>query len=180
MSPSAVRRVLAVSGSLRAKSINTAVLLAAQSLAPADLEFTLWRGLGELPHFNPDLDTATPPAAVAAWREAVSAAGALVFCTPEYAHGVPGVLKNALDWLVSYEPFLNKQVAIINARPGATVALASLRGTLSVMNARLLDDASVTLPLTSNSLDAEALLRLPAVRAQLVAAIAALRAAGAA
>ena len=173
-------RVLAVSGSLRAKSINTAVLLAAQSLAPADVELTLWHGLGDLPHFNPDLDTASPPAAAVAWREAVAAAGTLLFCTPEYAHGVPGVLKNALDWLVSYEPFLNKPVAIINARPGATFALASLRETLSVMNARLLDAASVTLPLTSNSLDTDALLRLPAVRVQLTACLTALRAAGAA
>jgi NAD(P)H-dependent FMN reductase len=177
MTQPAIRRVLAVSGSLRAKSINTAVLLAAQALAPADLTLTLWRGLGDLPHFNPDLDTATPPAAVVAWREAVAAADALLLCTPEYAHGVPGVLKNALDWLVSYEPFLNQPVAIINARPGATVALASLRGTLSVMNARLLDDASVTLPLTSNSLDAHALLLLPAVRERLVTSLGALRAA---
>ena len=60
---------------------------------------------------------------------------------------VPGTLKNALDWLVSYDPFLLKLVAIINARPGATLALASLRETLSAMNARLLDAASVTLPL---------------------------------
>lgn len=168
-------RILAVSGSLRAKSINTAVLLATQSLAPADVTFTLWGGLGDLPHFNPDLDTATPPVAVVAWREAVTAADVLLLCTPEYAHGVPGVLKNALDWLVSYEPFLNQPVAIINARPGATVALASLRETLSVMNARLLDDASVTLPLTSNALDADALLRLPAVRTQLLASLTALR-----
>jgi len=177
MSRPAPLRILAVSGSLRAKSINTAVLLAAQSLAPAEMALTLWRGLGDLPHFNPDLDTATPPAAVVAWREAVTAADALLLCTPEYAHGVPGVLKNALDWLVSYEPFLHKPVAIINARPGATVALASLRETLSVMNARLLDGASVTLPLTSNSLDADALQRLPAVRDQLVTSLAALRAA---
>jgi chromate reductase, NAD(P)H dehydrogenase (quinone) len=180
MTSPAALRVLAVSGSLRAKSINTAVLLAAQSLAPADMAFTLWRGLGDLPHFNPDLDTATPPAAVAAWREAVTAAGVLLLCTPEYAHGVPGVLKNALDWLVSYEAFLHQPVAIINARPGATVALASLRETLSVMNARLLDEASVTLPLTSNALDADALLRLPDVRAQLTASLAALQAAVAA
>src|SRR5882762_1143612 len=102
MTSAAPLRVLALSGSLRAKSINTAVLSAVQSLAPAGLGVTLHRGLGDLPHFNPDLDTATPPAAVAAWREAVNAADVLLICTPEYAHGVPGALKNALDWLVSY------------------------------------------------------------------------------
>jgi NAD(P)H-dependent FMN reductase len=177
MSSPAPRHILAVSGSLRAKSVNTAVLQAVLSLAPAGLAVTLHRGLGELPHFNPDLDNGAPPAAVAAWRAAVDAADALLICTPEYAHGVPGSLKNALDWLVSHEPFLHKPVAIINARPGATFAHASLRETLAVMNARLLDAASVTLPLTSNTLDAPALLALPAVRAQLAVTLAALAAA---
>jgi NAD(P)H-dependent FMN reductase len=174
---SAPVHLLAISGSLRAKSINTAVLLALQSLAPADVVVELYPGLGDLPHFNPDLDGDAPPASVAAWRRKVAEAAALVICSPEYAHGVPGVLKNALDWLVSYEPFLHKPVALINARPGAEFALASLRETLSVMNARLLDDASVTLPLTSNTLDRDALLQLPAMRSQLLASLAAISAA---
>ena len=173
-SPSTPLRVLAVSGSLRARSINTAVLAAAQALAPDGLTVTIYDGLGSLPHFNPDLDTATPPIAVAAWRAAVDAAGAVLICTPEYAHGLPGGLKNALDWLVSHEPFLNKPVAILNARPGADYVQAALRETLSAMNARLLHDASVTLPLATNTLDAPALLRLPAVRERLTSALAAL------
>ena len=136
---------------------------------------TLFRGLVDLPHFNPDLDTATPPAAVVALREAVDSADALLICTPEYAHGVPGTLKNALDWLVSYPPFLNKPVAIINARPGADYAQASLRETLSAMNARLLDNATVTLPLTSNTLDVDTLIRLPAIREALLPSLTALQ-----
>ncbi len=170
MSP-APFRLLAVSGSLRAKSVNTAALLALQSLAPAGVTVTLYAGLGTLPHFNPDLDVDPPPAPVAALRAAVASTDALVICSPEYAHGVPGALKNALDWLVSFEGFLNKPVALINARPGAEHALAALRETLSVMNARLLDAASVTLPLASNTPDAAALLANPAVRAQLQAAL---------
>jgi NAD(P)H-dependent FMN reductase len=171
MTQPALFRLLAISGSLRAKSINTAVLQTLQLLAPPEMEVTLYRGLGDLPHFNPDLDVDPPPAAVATLRQAVVSAHALVICTPEYAHGVPGVLKNALDWLVSFGPFLHKPVAIVNARPGATRALVSLRETLTVMNARLLDAASVTLPLTGNSLDAAGLLRLPVVRAQLQTAL---------
>jgi NAD(P)H-dependent FMN reductase len=178
MPPPLPHRLLAVSGSLRARSINTAVLQALQLLAPADLAVTLYRGLGDLPHYNPDLDVTPPPAAVAAWRAAVDAADALVLCTPEYAHGLPGSLKNALDWLVSHEPFLHKPVAILNARPGANYAQAALREILSAMNARLLDDASVTLPLTTNALDAPALLALPTVRAPLEAAVTALTRAG--
>ena len=162
--------VLAISGSLRAKSVNTAALAALQSLAPAGVSITLYDGLGTLPHFNPDLDIAPLPAPVAALHEAVASASALVICSPEYAHGVPGVLKNALDWLVSFEGFINKPVAIINARPGAEHALASLRETLSVMNAKLLGSASITLPLTSNTPDAAALLKNDAVRERLLAA----------
>ena len=168
-------RVLAISGSLRAKSVNTAALSALQSLAPAGVSVTLYDGLGTLPHFNPDLDVAPIPAPVVALHQVVTAADALVICSPEYAHGVPGVLKNALDWLVSFEGFINKPVAIINARPGAEHALASLRETLSVMNAKLLPAASVTLPLTSNTPDAAALLRNEPVRKQLEAALSALQ-----
>lgn len=175
MTPPAPLRVLAISGSLRAKSINTSVLLAAQSLAPTGLTITLYRSLGDLPHFNPDLDTATPPAAVVTLRERIDSADALLLCTPEYAHGLPGTLKNALDWLVSHPPFLNKPVAIINARPGADYAQASLRETLSAMNANLIEAASLTLPLTSNTLDTNSLIQNPAVRTQLQSSLDALQ-----
>ena len=164
-------RLLAVSGSLRAKSVNTAVLLAAQALAPAGLQIALYPGLGELPHFNPDLDAGAPPAAVAGWRAAVAASDALLLSTPEYAHGLPGSFKNALDWLVSFEGFINKPVAIIAARAGGDHAQASLHEILAVMNARVLVDAGATLPLTNNSHDLESLLRLPAVCAQLTATL---------
>jgi NAD(P)H-dependent FMN reductase len=160
----APRRVLAVSGSLRARSLHAAVLEAAGALAPAGMAVTLFRGLGELPHFNPDLDVDPPPLPVAAWREAVAAADVLLCCTPEYAHGLPGAFKNALDWLVSFEGFIDKPVAIIAARPGGGHAQAALREILTTMNARLLDDAGITLPLTSNTHDADSLVRQPAVR----------------
>lgn len=151
--------------------MNTAVLEALRALAPAGVEVELWRGLGGLPHFNPDLDVEPPPAPVAAWRSAVAGADLLVICSPEYAHGVPGALKNALDWLVSFEGFIAKPVLVLNARP-AEFADAALRETLRVMNARLLGDASVTLPLTTNTLDDAALLARPAIRAALASALA--------
>lgn len=168
-------RVLAISGSLRAKSVNAAILLAVQSLAPAGLELTLYRGLGDLPHFNPDLDIEPPPPAVAAWREAVRRADALLLCTPEYAHGLPGSFKNALDWLVSFEGFINKPVALINPKAEDSHAQASLREILKTMNARLLTDACVALPLTSNSHDAASLLKQPLVRERLERCVMALQ-----
>ena len=110
-------QLLAISGSLRARSINTAVLRALQALAPAHVAVTIYPGLGALPHFNPDLDVEPAPEPVAALRQAVASADVLVICTPEYAHGVPGVLKNGLDWLVSYEGFIAKPVALIMPDP---------------------------------------------------------------
>jgi NAD(P)H-dependent FMN reductase len=91
-------RILAISGSLRAASSNTAVLQAAIELAPPDVEIVRCDGLSELPHFNPDLDDANAPAPVANWRAQLKAADGVLISSPEYAHGVPGSLKNALDW----------------------------------------------------------------------------------
>ena len=92
-------RILAISGSLRNGSSNTNLLLAAAQLVPAGVEMTLYTGLGDLPPFNPDVESAgTPIAAVDDFRAQFAAADAVAICSPEYAHGVPGVLKNALDW----------------------------------------------------------------------------------
>lgn len=88
--------VLAISGSLRAGSSNTALLHAAQLVAPPGLEIEVYAALGGLPIFNPDLDEVLPPP-VAELRRKVRSAGALLICSPEYARGVAGGLKNALD-----------------------------------------------------------------------------------
>src|SRR3982751_6815740 len=96
-------KILAISGSLRAQSSNAALLRAAAALAPADVAFDFYDGLGALPPFNPDLDEEgmSASAPVADLRARAAAAGGVMICSPEYAHGMPGVLKNALDWLVS-------------------------------------------------------------------------------
>ncbi len=93
--------VLAISGSLRAASSNGALLTAATSHAPVGVEIEIYRNMGALPHFNPDDDGENAPAIVADLRARVGAADGLLICTPEYAHGLPGSLKNLLDWLVS-------------------------------------------------------------------------------
>lgn len=103
-------RILAVCGSLRAGSSNAALIRAAAALAPPGMKIVLYAGLGDLPHFSPDLDGEgqAPPPAVAALRSEVSASDGLLISSPEYAHGVPGSLKNALDWLVSWPDFAGK------------------------------------------------------------------------
>lgn len=148
-------RILAISGSLRARSSNSAVLKAAALLAPKDVEVVAYGGLGELPHFNPDLDTDDPPEAVRDLRQKVGASDGLLICSPEYARGVAGSLKNALDWLVGSFEFPQKPVAIINASQRSVHADAHLRLTLTTMSARLVEEASITLPLTGRGLDAE-------------------------
>ena len=138
--------ILALSGSLRAASINSALLRAAARLAPPELQVRLGASLGKLPLFNPDLDPLQLPA-VAAFYADLAAADALLIASPEYAHGVTGTIKNALDWLVSYEPFVDKPVAVLNASPRAHLADAALRETLTTMSARIVEAASISLPL---------------------------------
>jgi NAD(P)H-dependent FMN reductase len=143
---SSAMKILAISGSLRAASINTTLLRAAIRLAPAHMEITLLSGLGELPLFNPDLELALP-ATVARLHAEVAAADALLLASPEYAHGVTGTIKNMLDWLVSFEAFVNKPVALLNASPRAHHADAALRETLKTMSAVLVEAASIGIPL---------------------------------
>src|SRR5690606_40201435 len=98
--PRSRMKILAISGSLRATSSNTHVLLALARLAPDDVEVSLCRSVADLPHFNPDVEGAADlPAAVLALRADLAAADALAISCPEYAHGIPGSFKNALDWL---------------------------------------------------------------------------------
>ena len=150
-------RFLAVSGSLRARSSNTAVLEVARDLAPAGVDVVLYRELGLLPHFNPDEDVEPLPPAVARWREAIAGADALLFCSPEYARGVAGSLKNALDWLVSGFEVIGKPIASINASPIATTGQEALLATLRTIGV-VVEEASIRLPLTGAQKTREAIL----------------------
>ena len=146
-------KILAISGSLRAGSSNTAVLRAAARLAPAGTEIALYDGIDGLPFFNPDLDGERLPAVVAAFRALVGEADGILISSPEYARGVAGVMKNALDWLVASFEFPDKPVALINTSPRATHALAALTLTLETMSAKLVGDACITLPLLGTAHD---------------------------
>ncbi len=164
-------RVLAISGSLRAGSSNTAVLRAMAALAPEEVQVVYYTGLSELPHFNPDLDTEIPPSTVGDFRSQLMASDGVLISSPEYAHGVPGVLKNALDWLVRSGELYEKPVAIVNASPRSTHAQASLVETLTTMTARLVPEACVTVALPSKSLDAPGICNDPEISRALLLAI---------
>lgn len=169
-------KFLAISGSLRAASNNTALLRAIARLAPADVAVELFSDLGNLPLFNPDLE-ATAPDAVTRFRAQLLAADAVIIASPEYAHGVTGAMKNALDWMVGCEAFVNKPVALLNASPRAVHAQASLKETLTVMSAHIVEKASITVPILGSGLDEEGMVCHPAISRALLEALQALQAA---
>ncbi|WP_367154927.1 NADPH-dependent FMN reductase [Methylomonas sp. HYX-M1] len=155
-------RVLGISGSLRKASINSALLRAASRLAPPGMEFTVFNGVGGLPLFNPDLE-ASLPSQVLALHGAVAKSDALLFASPEYAHGVTGAIKNTLDWLVSFELFVGKHVVVLNSSPRAHHADSALRETLRTMSAVIVEPASVSIPLLGAKLNEESMIENPIV-----------------
>ena len=155
MGDTPVVRVIAISGSLRSASSNSALVQAAVRLAPAGVELSIYRELADIPPFNPDLDTEAVPVAVSRFRAVLQASDAVLISSPEYAHGVSGVLKNALDWVVSSGEFIDKPIALINASARATHAHASLSETLTTMSGNVVKDASITIPLAGTGLDAD-------------------------
>ncbi|MEO8027234.1 MAG: NADPH-dependent FMN reductase [Bryobacteraceae bacterium] len=154
--------ILAISGSLRRVSSNGRLLRALAALAPEDLAIEFYDELGELPHFNPDLEGSEPPS-VLELRRRIREADGVVISSPEYAHGVPGAMKNALDWVVGSGELVSKPVAVLNASPMAAHADASLRETLTVMSARLSPEASVRMPLGAKNLDEAGLAANPEI-----------------
>ena len=165
-------KILAISGSLRAASSNSAVLRLAAHIAPAPIRVELFVGLDTLPYFNPDLDRELNdpalPEAVRRLRSAIAAADALLISSPEYAHGVSGMMKNALDWLVGGPEMVEKPVALINTSPHATHAIAALAETLRTMSVKLVDDAclAIALPrgLSEHELAVDATVTAPLIR----------------
>ncbi|MEU6074767.1 NADPH-dependent FMN reductase [Micromonospora sp. NPDC047074] len=139
--------VLAISGSLRDASFNTALIRAAQRLAPPRLTIERYEGLRAIPPFNEDVE-AEPPASVVDLRERIAAADALLVATPEYNYGVPGVLKNALDWasrpsfpITSWvSPLAHKPVAIMGAAP---TGMGTVRAQLQLRQLFLWTDSAV-------------------------------------
>jgi chromate reductase, NAD(P)H dehydrogenase (quinone) len=149
--------ILALSGSLRAQSVNSAFCRVFARLAPPGIAVNVYGELGTLPIFNPDLDS-LPPAPVVELRRQLDAADVLLIASPEYAHGISGPLKNALDWLVAHEAFYAKPVSVVNTSPRAHHAYDSLLEVLRTMSASLIEDACVSIPLLGHVKSEEAML----------------------
>lgn len=152
-------RILGLSGSLRAGSYNRALLRAAQELAPAGVEIEPFE-IGRLPHYDGDLEAAGDPV-VEAFKEAIRAADGILIATPEYNRGVPGVLKNALDWASRppiASPLAGKPVALMGAstgQGGTRRAQEQLRDALAFPGAEVLRGPEVLVPAAYERFDAD-------------------------
>jgi chromate reductase, NAD(P)H dehydrogenase (quinone) len=152
--------ILALSGSLREGSTNKALLESARLLAPGNVEIQVWNKQGSLPQFSPDLEDRVP-AEVQAFRDLVGRADGLLIACPEYARGIPGAFKNALDWLVGGETFITKKFALWNGSPRAFEAQKSLRLVLETMSGICIENAALALPLIKQQVSAESLAAHP-------------------
>ncbi|MGH1591581.1 NADPH-dependent FMN reductase [Methylobacterium phyllosphaerae] len=165
--PTARFRVAGVSGSLRRSSVNSAFLRQLSRHCPDDLEFAIYDDLGSLPPFNPDLET-SEIAAVQKWVSFLRGADLVIICSPEYAHGVSGVLKNALDWLVSDIVLPGRPFAIPNVSTRATIAHSHLEEILRTMSFAVVESCSPRAALEAPLVDLEAAFDGAALRATIL------------
>lgn len=128
------KKILAILGSTRQRSSNLNVLKAIELLFADDMVLTIFKDIAALPHFNPD-DTDKAIAPVTTFRQAIQDADGVIICTPEYAHGVPGSLKNAVDWTISTNEFYHKPTALITASTDGRAGHAALLETLRTIEA---------------------------------------------
>jgi chromate reductase len=131
------KNVLAISGSTRTRSSNLNLIKAIQQLSANSFSVRVFDGLMGIPPFNPDDDNENPPAAIVSLRQQINDADGVLICTPEYAMGVPGTLKNLLDWTVSSMEFSNKPVALITASSSGQKGHISLLETLKVIETKM-------------------------------------------
>lgn len=140
-----MQKVLAISGSTRQNSSNHKLIKAIAALTVDELEITIYEKIAALPHFNPDNDNEGTPENVKEFRHLLNNADGVIICTPEYAHGVPGALKNAIDWTVSSGEFSHKPTALITASTDGRFGHAALLETLRVIEAKNIDQLQMVI-----------------------------------
>ena len=148
--------ILAIAGSLRANSSSNLVLRTITSYSTEDSRVEVYDGIGELPHFN---DPEEIPAPVIEFRNRIKEADAVLICTPEYAFGIPGSLKNALDWTVGSGEFVDKPVGLVTASSQGERGHAALLLVLTAISARVIDEASFIISSVRAKLDPEGNIR---------------------
>jgi chromate reductase len=167
-----MKRFLAISGSLRRASTNAALLRAVAASAPDDTVVALYDGMGDLPIFNPDNEGERTPAAVTALGEKIRAADGLIIACPEYAHGIPGGIKNLFDWLVSRDEIPGKPVMLLRASNRSDISHAALEEVLRTMSVALMPEPGFAMHLLSRkATEIDALMATPEMQAELGVAV---------
>jgi NAD(P)H-dependent FMN reductase len=149
------KKIVAISGSTRKNSTNLNLIKAIIELSADDLDIQLFEGLSDIPHFNPDLDTKNPPRQISDFRNKLKASDGILICTPEYAMGVPGTLKNAIDWTVSSCEFSHKPVALITASSQGQKGHQSLLETLKIIESDIPDSSQLLISFVKTKVNNE-------------------------
>ncbi|TAX72563.1 NAD(P)H-dependent oxidoreductase [Rhizobium leguminosarum] len=140
-------KILAISGSARRNSTNTAMLQAVRAVAPNEIEISVFDGVGRLPVFSPDLEGEHLPEVVRNFIDVIAQSDGVIIASPEYVRSIPGGLKNAIDWLVSGDDIVHKPIALLHASHRGDDMLAGLRTVLATITDRFAGDIFLRLPL---------------------------------
>ncbi|MES5045989.1 NADPH-dependent FMN reductase [Rhizobium nepotum] len=144
-------KILAISGSARRLSTNTALLRAMQVIAPATIAIDVFDGIGDLPVFSPDLEGSDEPDNVRLFKQAISESDGIVISSPEYVRSIPGGLKNAIDWLVSGDQLIGKSIALVHASHRGDDMLKILRTVLSTVSSNFNESLFFRLPVMKDA-----------------------------
>jgi chromate reductase, NAD(P)H dehydrogenase (quinone) len=162
-----MKKVFAISGSTRSLSTNRQYIEAFREIAKDLMEISLYESIADLPAFNPDLDNENAPAAVTSFRNCIREADGVLICTPEYAMGIPGSLKNAIDWTVSSCEFSMKPVALITASTSGRKGHQALLDVLNVIEAIPAKQDQLLIPFAKTKIDESNKIKDPATFKQL-------------
>jgi chromate reductase, NAD(P)H dehydrogenase (quinone) len=149
------KNILAICGSTRKNSTNYYLIKAIEVLTKDIFKITIFESIAALPHFNPDCNTENVPVEVIAFRKLILNADAVIICTPEYAHGVPGTLKNAIDWTVSTNEFSQKPTALITASTDGKYAHGALLEILNTIEAKNADNHQLIIQFAKTKVNAD-------------------------
>jgi chromate reductase, NAD(P)H dehydrogenase (quinone) len=150
-----LKRIFAICGSTRQDSVNHHLINEIITRYSSQFQIELYTGIAGIIAFNPDISGSDQPEAVQAFRNAIRGADGVLICSPEYAHGVPGALKNALDWTVGSADFSGKPTALITASTDGTYSHASLLEILRTIDTKNVNEHHLLIQFIKTKMDAE-------------------------
>lgn len=148
-------KVFAITGSTRKNSSNYKILKFISENIRAEFEIEIFEDLASVPHFNPDLDTESPPKEVQEFRDKIMQADGVLICTPEYVFSLPGSLKNALEWCVSTTVFSDKKTGLITASASGEIGHEQLTLIMKTLEAKFNDKTKLLIQGVRGKIDEE-------------------------